>query len=123
MSEASETEPSALLDAADAGDTGEHTQPEPGRGQDRRQQRRWVPIATGWLTLLIGLADVVNSSIPRLRLVHRLHRFTPFVPGVLSNVTVTADVIIGLLLLMLSHGLRRRKRRAWQAASLLLHRS
>jgi lysyl-tRNA synthetase class 2 len=120
MSEASETEPSALLDAADAGDTGEHAQPGPGRGPDRRQRRRWVPIVSGWLTLLIGLADVVSATIPRLRLVHRLHRFTPFVPGVLSNVTVTADVIIGLLLLMLSHGLRRRKRRAWQATSLLL---
>ena len=118
MSEA--TEPSALPDAADAGDTGEHTQVPPGRGPDRRQQRRWVPIATGWLTLLIGLADVVSAVIPRLRLEHRLHRITPFVPGVLTNVTFTADVIIGLLLLMLSHGLRRRKRRAWQATILLL---
>src|SRR5579863_5010794 len=118
MSEA--TEPSALPDAGDAGDTGEHTQVPPGRGPDRRQQRRWVPITTGWLTLLIGLADVVNSAIPRLNLEHRLHRITPFVPGVLTNVTATADAIIGLLLLMLSHGLRRRKRRAWQAVGVLL---
>src|SRR5262249_58972073 len=65
-------------------------------------------------------ADVVSAVIPRLQLVHRLHRITPFVPGVLTNVTFTADVLIGLLLLMLSHGLRRRKRRAWQAACLLL---
>ena len=79
-----------------------------------------MPITAGWLALLIGLADVVSAVIPRLQLVHRLHRITPFVPGVLTNVTFTADVIIGLLLLMLSHGLRRRKRRAWQATCLLL---
>src|SRR6516162_1298348 len=115
MSEASE--PSA---PPAAGEEEEHTRPEPGRGPDRRQRHRWVPITAGWLCLLIGLADVVSAVIPRLQLVHRLHRITPFVPGVLTNVTFTADVIIGLLLLMLSHGLRRRKRRAWQATCLLL---
>src|SRR5262252_2965773 len=115
MSEA--TEPSAL---PAAGDGAEHARPQPGRGPDRRQKRRWVPVTAGWLCLLIGLADVVSAVIPRLQLVHRLHRITPFVPGVLTNVTFTADVIIGLLLLMLSHGLRRRKRRAWQATCLLL---
>src|SRR6516162_7528832 len=115
MSEA--TQPGAL---SAIGDRAEHAAPEPGRGPDRRQKRRWVPITAGWLALLIGLADVVSAVIPRLQLVHRLHRITPFVPGVLTNVTATADAIIGLLLLMLSHGLRRRKRRAWQAVSVLL---
>src|SRR5215831_21408727 len=115
MSEAAE--PSAL---PAIGDWAEHARPQPGRGPDRRQNRRWVPITAGWLALLIGLADVVSAVIPRLQLVHRLHRITPFVPGVLTNVTFTADVLIGLMLLMLSHGLRRRKRRAWQATCLLL---
>src|SRR6266700_7009474 len=110
-------DPSAL---PAAGDEGEQTRPEPGREPDRRQRRRWVPITTGWLCLLIGLSDVVSAVIPRLQLEHRLHRITPFVPGVLTNVTFTADAIIGLLVLMLSHGLRRRKRRAWQATCLLL---
>src|SRR5258708_16981452 len=114
------SEPSAVPDAADAGDTGEHAPLPPGREPDRRQRHRWVPITAGWLSLLIGLADVVSAVIPRLQLMHRLHRITPFVPGVLTNVTFTAEVIIGLLLLMLSHGLRRRKRRAWQATCLLL---
>jgi lysyl-tRNA synthetase, class II len=115
MSEAAE--PGAL---PAIGDWAEHARLQPGRGPDRRQNRRWVPITAGWLALVIGLADVVSAVIPRLQLVHRLHRITPFVPGVLTNVTFTADVIIGLLLLMLSHGLRRRKRRAWQATCLLL---
>src|SRR2546430_14450563 len=37
-----------------------------------------------------------------------------------SDVTRSADVLIGLMLLMLAHGLRRRKRRAWQAVAALL---
>lgn len=79
-----------------------------------------MPITTGWLCLLIGLADIIGVAIPSLHLHHRLHRITVFVPGTMTNVTNTATVIIGLLLLMLSHGLRRRKRRAWQAVTLLL---
>jgi lysyl-tRNA synthetase class 2 len=108
---------SAPAAAAEDRDDGQRTL---ARSPDRRHQRRWVPITTGWLCLLIGLADVIEVVIPPLRLVHRLHRITPYVPGVLTNVTITADAIIGLLLLMLSHGLRRRKRRAWQAVSVLL---
>ena len=58
MSEASD--PSGLPEAADAGGAPEHTQPPPGRGPDRRQRHRWVPITAGWLALVIGLADVVS---------------------------------------------------------------
>ncbi|HEY5984885.1 MAG TPA: phosphatidylglycerol lysyltransferase domain-containing protein [Streptosporangiaceae bacterium] len=81
-----------------------------------------MPITSGWLCLLVGLSDIIRVTVPSAdRLMQsRLHRITPLLPGVLTNVTNTADVIIGLLLLMLSHGLRRRKRRAWQAVTLLL---
>ncbi len=41
-------------------------------------------------------------------------------PGFLANVTRTSDVIVGLLLILLALGLRRRKRRAWQAVLALL---
>jgi lysyl-tRNA synthetase class 2 len=50
----------------------------------------------------------------------RMHKVNAVVPGTLTNVTRTSDVIIGLLLLMLARGLRRRKRRAWQAVIGLL---
>jgi lysyl-tRNA synthetase class 2 len=100
--------------------TAEDGEPERPRLPDRRHQRRWIPVVTGWLCLLIGLADIIPVAIPSLQLPHRLHRIATFVPGALTNVTHTADVVIGLLLLMLSHGLRRRKRRAWQAVTLLL---
>ena len=51
-----------------------------------------------------------------------LHRFNAHVPvpGLLTNSARSAEVIIGLMLLLLSHGLRRRKRRAWQAVLALL---
>jgi lysyl-tRNA synthetase, class II len=114
-------EDSAAPPAAPAeGEEGGYTRAPVTRAPDRRHQRKWVPITTGWLCLLIGLSDVIGVAIPSLHLYHRLHRITPFVPGTMTNVTSTATVIIGLLLLMLSHGLRRRKRRAWQATTVLL---
>src|SRR6516162_8082533 len=113
-------EPSAPPATSPTEDESGYTRARVTRAPDRRHQRKWVPITTGWLCLLIGLADVIGVAIPSLHLHHRLHRITPFVPGTMTNVTSTATVIIGLLLLMLSHGLRRRKRRAWQATTVLL---
>jgi lysyl-tRNA synthetase class 2 len=85
---------------------------------DRRHQRAWIPGTAALLTLLIGVTDVVQVFRPGWP--HRLHDVRAFVPGTLTNVTRSADVIIGLLLLLLAHGLRRRKRRAWQAVTALL---
>jgi lysyl-tRNA synthetase class 2 len=65
--------------------------------------------------LLIGLADIIEGVAPEFYVRSRLHQLTE-----VTNLTRTADVIIGLLLVMLSHGLRRRKRRAWEAVVLLL---
>jgi lysyl-tRNA synthetase, class II len=90
------------------------------RPPDRRHQRRWVPVTAGWLCLLIGLADIIEVIRPGLIYSTRLNRIHAFVPGTLFTVTHTVSVIIGLLLLMLSHALRRRKRRAWEAVTLLL---
>ncbi len=78
---------------------------------DRRRQHAWVPRTAALLTALVGLSDIAAIFKPDLQ--NKLHRY--LVPGILSNVTRTADVLIGLLLLLLAHGLRRRKRRAWQA--------
>jgi lysyl-tRNA synthetase class 2 len=79
-----------------------------------------VPIAAGWLCLLIGLADIIEVVRPGLIYTSHLTGLHAFVPGTLVNVTHTVSVIIGLLLLMLSHGLKRRKRRAWEAVTVLL---
>src|ERR1700731_4586383 len=85
---------------------------------DRRHQHAWVPGSAALLTWLIGLSDIV--AIFRPDLVHKLHKINYLVPGTLTTVTRSADVIIGLMLLMLAHGLRRRKRRAWQSVAALL---
>jgi lysyl-tRNA synthetase class 2 len=95
------------------------------RGADRRNLRPIVPRAAGLFALVIGLSDIVSIILPewqeRLR---SMHRFASAVPGTMvptgTAVAGTAVVISGLLLLMLSHGLRRRKRRAWQAVVALL---
>jgi lysyl-tRNA synthetase, class II len=92
--------------------------PELARPADRRGERRWVPFVAGLLCLAIGLSDVLAIFAPAWH--EKLDRINHFVPGMLTDVTRTADVIVGLLLLMLSHGLRRRKRRAWQAVIALL---
>jgi lysyl-tRNA synthetase class 2 len=74
-----------------------------------------VPRSARWVALVIGLADIIEGVRPDLFYHYRLHRLTE-----VSNLTRTADILIGLLLVMLSHGLLRRKRRAWQAAVLAL---
>src|SRR5712672_3270753 len=83
-----------------------------------RNQRTWVPGAAAFLCLLIGLSDILAIFKPTWH--DALHRIDAFVPGTLTNVTISAYAITGLLLLLLSHGLRRRKRRAWQAVLALL---
>jgi lysyl-tRNA synthetase class 2 len=121
MTERSVPEQAAAASTAHgAGDEGRAARPFAARPPDRRHQRRWVPVAAGWLALLIGLADVIEGAVPGLYAQYRLHRIADVAPGTLTNLTRTADVITGLLLLMLSHGLRRRKRRACQAVILLL---
>jgi lysyl-tRNA synthetase class 2 len=88
---------------------------EPGNFAERSRHRTWVPRGAALLTALIGLSDIVAVFKPEWP--HKLHSM---VPGTLSNVTRSADVLIGLMLLMLAHGLRRRKHRAWQAVTALL---
>jgi lysyl-tRNA synthetase class 2 len=105
---------------ATSGGAEQPTGPFAARLPDRRQQRRWVPVVAGWLALLIGLADVIEGARPALYQHYRLHRIAQIAPGALSNLSRTADVLIGLMLLMLSHALRRRKKRAWEAVMLLL---
>jgi lysyl-tRNA synthetase class 2 len=78
----------------------------------------WIPAVASLLTFLIGISDVLAVFKPGWH--EKLHKVNAVVPGTLTNVTRTSDVIIGLMLLMLARGLRRRKRRAWQAVIALL---
>jgi lysyl-tRNA synthetase, class II len=130
MSDSSGPEPTELVMDGAVDDTdapaaqGSSHPPEPaGRPPDRRHERRWVPFTAGLLALLLGLAYIIEGFRVRVlysHLAHPLHKVTEIAPGLLSLVPRVAEVIIGLMLLMLSHGLRRRKRRAWEAVLLLL---
>ncbi|HTU73644.1 MAG TPA: phosphatidylglycerol lysyltransferase domain-containing protein [Trebonia sp.] len=95
---------------------------DPGKPKDqvgsKPTQRTWLPGVAALVCLLIGLSDILAVFKPTWH--DKFHRINAFVPGTLTNVQVSAYVIIGLMLLLLSHGLRRRKRRAWQAVIALL---
>jgi lysyl-tRNA synthetase class 2 len=75
-------------------------------------------MAAGWLAMLTGLLDILGGMAPGWH--HRLLKATEVIPGTVSNAARAATVITGLVLLLLSHALRRRKRRAWQATVVLL---
>jgi lysyl-tRNA synthetase, class II len=120
MSDSSDAGRSHVADAPAArGGTQDQAGPAASRSPgERRRWRAWVPGTAALLTALIGLADILNILRPDLAV--RLHRINYLMPGTLTNAARSADVLIGLMLLMLAHGLRRRKRRAWQAVCALL---
>ncbi|MBV9853955.1 MAG: DUF2156 domain-containing protein [Streptosporangiaceae bacterium] len=89
-----------------------------GQAPGRRSRRNWVPSVAALVCVLIGLSNIVAIFQPQWHA--KMHNINVFVPGTLTNAARSAEVIIGLMLLMLSHGLRRRKRRAWQAVVALL---
>jgi lysyl-tRNA synthetase class 2 len=95
------------------GDDERPSAPSPVRAADRRQQNRWVPLFAGLMSLIVGLGYIIEGVSPGSG--HRLHGL-----NYLATLTRTADIILGLLLVMVSHGLRRRKRRAWEAVVALL---
>lgn len=102
-----------------AGHAGREVQAEARRKSEKQAKRRgWIPVISSFLCLLVGLSDILAIFKPEWH--DKLHRINVFVPGTLTNVSHVADVTIGLMLLLLSHGLRRRKRRAWQAVLALL---
>jgi lysyl-tRNA synthetase, class II len=103
-------------------ETGDERRAEPSviRGTDLRQQLRWVPLAAGLMALVLGVGYIIEGLLPSFY-DRRLRGLSDIAPGtVATSLTRTTDIIIGLLLLMLSHALRRRKRRAWAAVMTLL---
>jgi lysyl-tRNA synthetase, class II len=95
------------------GDRPERSAGPAGRAIDRRQQHRWVPLTAGLLSFVVGIGYIIAGVAPGSE--RHLHGL-----DYLGSVTRTFDLIVGLLLFMVSHGLRRRKRRAWEAAVVLL---
>jgi len=90
-----------------------------------RRLIRAVPTLLAAATLLLGLADVISAVTPEQHA--RLVQLRQVVPLSVAHVASATTAVAGVLLMMLAHGLRRRKRRAWRAvvavlaASVLLH--
>ncbi|MEU2588602.1 phosphatidylglycerol lysyltransferase domain-containing protein [Streptomyces avermitilis] len=78
-----------------------------------------VPAVIARACTLVGVLDVAAGVFPRFR--HsRMHAIAEVLPGALGPFAAALAISTGMLLLLLAHGLRRRKRRAWRAAVVLL---
>ncbi|MET9348166.1 phosphatidylglycerol lysyltransferase domain-containing protein [Streptomyces termitum] len=78
-----------------------------------------VPSFIGTACALIGAVDIAAGVFPRFR-ASRVHALAEVLPGTLGPLSAALSLSVGVLLLLLAHGLKRRKRRAWRAAVLLL---
>ncbi|MCX4818452.1 phosphatidylglycerol lysyltransferase domain-containing protein [Streptomyces sp. NBC_01142] len=78
-----------------------------------------VPALVGTAATLIGLIDIAAGVFPRFR--HsRMHSLAEVLPGATGPFAAALSLSAGVLLLLLAHGLKRHKRRAWRAAVVLL---
>lgn len=89
------------------------------RTQAASVPRAWLPGAVGYACLLIGLLDVASAVFPKLRRT-RMHSFAGQLPGGTTTLAAVGTLMVGLLLVLLAHALRRRKQRAWRAVCVLL---
>lgn len=82
---------------------------------------RWLARIVG----LVGLMTVVSALLPALR--QRLDLVLDVLPAVFPAAATTGSLALGIMLILLSGGLRRGKRRAWllavvmTAAAVVLH--
>lgn len=69
--------------------------------------------------MVVGLLDIAAGVFPRFR--HsRIHAVTEVLPGSLGPFAAALSISAGVLILLLAHGLKRHKRRAWRASVVLL---
>ncbi|MEU3793805.1 phosphatidylglycerol lysyltransferase domain-containing protein [Streptomyces fructofermentans] len=89
------------------------------RGVLRGPRPEAVPALVARACTLVGLLDIAAGVFPRFR--HsRVHTLAEVLPGALGPFAAALSLSTGVLLLLLAHGLGRRKRRAWRAAVVLL---
>ncbi|GGU21330.1 phosphatidylglycerol lysyltransferase domain-containing protein [Streptomyces violascens] len=78
-----------------------------------------APKLVGTACTIVGLLDVAAGVFDRVR--HsRFHSVSEVLPGTFGPFAAAVALCAGILLLLLAHGLKRRKRRAWRAAVVLL---
>lgn len=84
---------------------------------DLRRSSR-VPAIAAVLCLFTGLLDLYSALTHASH--HRLITLSEYVPGAFTTASAAATLVTGILLVMMARGLRRRKRRAWRVAVVLL---
>ncbi|MFJ8194881.1 phosphatidylglycerol lysyltransferase domain-containing protein [Streptomyces sp. NPDC096094] len=95
------------------------TKPTSVRRVPRGPRPEAVPLLVGRACALVGLLDIAAGVFPRFR--HsRMHALAEVLPGSFGPFAAALSLSAGVLLLLLAHGLKRRKRRAWRAAVALL---
>jgi lysyl-tRNA synthetase class 2 len=78
-----------------------------------------VPALVGTACTFVGLIDIAAGIFPRFR--HsRMHTIAEVLPGATGPFAAALSLSAGMLLLLLAHGIKRHKRRAWRAAVVLL---
>ncbi|MBW5483348.1 phosphatidylglycerol lysyltransferase domain-containing protein [Streptomyces bambusae] len=78
-----------------------------------------VPSLVGTAVGLVGLMDIAAGVFPRFN--HsRVRAIAEVIPGSTRPMAAAVTICAGVLLLLLAHGLKRHKRRAWRAAVILL---
>jgi lysyl-tRNA synthetase, class II len=81
--------------------------------------RAGLPKFIGYACLVIGLVDITSAVFPRFRHT-RMHEIAGLMPGGVTTLATAGSLMVGVLLVLLAHALKRRKRRAWRAAVTLL---
>ncbi|GGK83753.1 membrane protein [Sphaerisporangium melleum] len=81
--------------------------------------RSWVPAAAGYAAFFVGILDIVRGIAPHFRR-SRVSLIADVLPGTVTSLAAAASLLVGVLLVMLAHALRRRKARAWRAVVVLL---
>lgn len=87
-------------------------------GEERNDWRRQVPSLSALGCLVVAAVNLLSAATPAQR--ERLEALSRVLPGALTASATAATAAIGLLLAVLSGGLRRGQRRAWRAAVALL---
>ncbi|WP_232425388.1 phosphatidylglycerol lysyltransferase domain-containing protein [Pseudofrankia inefficax] len=96
-----------------------------GRTPPEGWRRGATPRIAALLAYVIGLLDILSAVTPPGH--GRVIQLRSVLPGYIPEHARTLTVLVGVLLILLAHGLARRKRRAWQlvltltAASTVLH--
>ncbi|MEV7217831.1 phosphatidylglycerol lysyltransferase domain-containing protein [Kitasatospora cineracea] len=110
---------SAPVSAETTSDAPRHRGLQALRNQAAAVPRAWLPGAVGYACLAIGLIDIAVALSPRLRLT-RVHTVVGQLPGGTTSLAAAGTLMVGMLLVLLAHALRRRKARAWRAVCVLL---